>query len=443
MIKAYNDEEQVWETRPLKVLVHFLDHEILHSFRVDTLHPDRILRELVFAFRVGLLLAQDGVILPSSHRFESKYAASILMSHKPFAELSLIDLASNTLDVGDVFQQKQKQYRGEPDRHPLYFQQSITKVENEGIGRWVLKESNSTEDIIAAWRSSIGDSRIWGRIYQYSKSPSTSHFERELALVPDRLQGRAFVADFVLPLLETTEASPMITRFINTLIQRAYISSFARCYSAACLSDLPLFDTSMLLPASIPQYSVARAKRYFFARRNLAFIQFCKAEELLRFKVSDAWRNEWNEFSRFTWLNPWAATSTPVGGIMQVKRKQIDTIEKHLSECVEILEACYEDTLGGAVLKRSAQKKIREVSELMSERESELLALLTDVNDVDKSALKQNLAIARDPESSEETKGRAKTAILNTAKKIGDKLLDVGADAALKLMLRSAGLDAG
>lgn len=131
------------------------------------------------------------------------------------------------------------------------------------------------------------------------------------------------------------------------------------------------------------------------------------------------------------------------GEIMIVKRKQIENIEKHLNECVEILEACYEDTLSGAVLKRSARKKIKEISELMSEREDELLALLSDADDSEKTSLKANLAIARDPDSNQETKQQAKTAVLKAAKKIGDKLLDVGADAALKLMLRSAGLDSG
>jgi hypothetical protein len=433
----------VLDSRPLKGLVHFLDHEILHSFRIEKLRPARVQRELVFAFRVGLLLAQDGVVIPSSHRFESKYALPILIEHKPFADLALIDLASNTLDISELFQQKQNQYRADPDRHPSYFRDPIAKVEREGIGRWVLKESNSTEDIKEAWITSIGDSKIWGQIYKHSQAASTAQFEKDLVLVPERLQGKAFVADFVLPLMETTEASPIVARFINTLIQRAYISSFAEGYSAACLSDLPLFDTSKLLPPSSRQYSVSRAKRYFFQRGNLTFIQFCSAEELLQFRFSESWRNEWSEFCEVTWVNPYEDLRIDPGGIMELKRKQIESIESHLNECVEILEACYQDTLEGAVLRRSARKKIKEVNELMSERENELLALLIDVNEADRTTLKRNLAIARDPDTSEEAKQGARTAILNTARKIGDKVIDVGADFALKLMLRSAGLDSG
>jgi hypothetical protein len=260
-------------------------------------------------------------------------------------------------------------------------------------------------------------------------------------LVPERLQGKAFVADFVLPLLETIEANSMVTGLINIFIQQAYIASFVRCYSAACLTDLPLFDTSMLLPANSLKYSVARAKRFFFQNGTLRFIQFCKAEELLQFKFSEAWLNQWDDFSKYTCLNPDRFLGLSLGGIMEIKRKQIQTIEQHLNECVEVLEACYQDTLEGAVLKRSARKKIREVNELMTEREDELLVLLADIDEADKLALKDNLAIARDPDANHETKERARAAILTTAKKIGEKLLDVGADAAVKLMLRSAGLD--
>lgn len=446
MTATYNETVGLRDACPDNVLVHFLDHEILQSFGVNRKNHKRVLRELRLAFRIGLLLARNGVILPASHRFESSYAARILEQHKVFADFSFINLASNTLDIAAFFEQKQQQYSGNTQRHPLYFEKTVVEIENEFIARWILKKNDSTRDIVAEWLRSIGSSDTWGAIYRFSNVTSVSTFERELALAPERLEGQAFVGDFVTPLLPFSKAPEVVLRFINILIQRAYINSFVQSFDAACLDDLPLFDTSILLPEDRARYSVSRAKRYLYKKGMLRFVEFCTPEELLRYKLT-SWLRESELFCIFTRLNQQLNFLTThgdliYGGIMKAKLKQITAIENHLNECVEVLEACYEDTLGGALLRRSASKKMQEVNLLMAERESELLTLIADVSEADKMALSENLTIARNPESSGDEKSKARTVILTTVKKIGDKIIDMGGDIALRLMLRSAGLDA-
>src|SRR5687768_16642481 len=107
MITIYRSDQNLRSVHPNYILLHFLDHEILHSLGIDKKNPCRVMRELQFAFRVGIFLASDGVILPASHRFESAYAGRILEQHKIFAELGFINLASTTLDVAAFFDQKQ------------------------------------------------------------------------------------------------------------------------------------------------------------------------------------------------------------------------------------------------------------------------------------------------------------------------------------------------
>jgi hypothetical protein len=608
MIRIYKDESPRGVC-PRKVLVHFLDHEILRSFGVDKKSVSRVLDELQFAFRVGILLALDGVVLPASHRFESAYAGRILERHKIFAEFGFVNLASNTVDIAAFFQQKQQQYSINPQRHPLYFEKKVSEIESESIARWIIKTRNSTEDIVADWLESIGNANTWGNIYPFSNVSSISRFEYELVQVPERLEENAFIGDFVVPLLPLKSVQEPVTRHINVLIQRAYINSFLKSYEAVCLNDLPLFDTSILLPADRPRYSVSRAKRYFYRSKKLKFIESSDAEQFFKYKLSDAWSCEWEQFCTYTCLNPgfyytngndepiymkdffisynqadrswaewiawqleeagyttviqawdfrpgsnfvlemdkaaketkstitvlsqdyldalythpeWTAafardpkgekgTLLPVlvrecelkgllaqviyinlmgleegtardrllvqvrrgrakpiimpgfpgarhhsvlerpcfpgalppvrGESMKHKQKHIKAIEKHLNECVETLEACYEDTLGGAVLKLNAKKKIKEVNELIAQREDELLSLLTDMPENEKYILRKNLSIARNPDSSEKEKAGAKGIILSTVEKIRDKIIDVGGDVALKLIMRSVDLD--
>jgi DNA-binding CsgD family transcriptional regulator len=287
---------------PRCVFVHFLDHEIFYTFGLHQRNQQRVESEFRFAFRIALLLAADNVILPASHFFESPLARQILQEHGVFAEFGYISLASNTLNVGEFLQQKQQQYGVELDRYPLYFEATPSTVEAESPTRWVLKSRNTTKDITSSWMESIGDSKTWESVYNHSHSPSTSAFENDLVLVPEKLQANAFIADFVTPLIPVKkEAQEVTERYINILIQRAYIDSFLKTYNAACLDDFTIFDTSVILPVERPRYSVSKAKRYFLMKNKLLdFVMFATAPQLLHFKLSEQWCSLSDAFITYT-----------------------------------------------------------------------------------------------------------------------------------------------
>ena len=289
---------------PRHIFIHFLDHEIFHTFGLDKRDQHLVAREFQFAFRIALLLAEDGIIIPASHFYESTLSRAVLDSHRIFAEFGYLNLAANTLDVNEFLLQKQLQYKIERERYPLYFEEKPTLVESDARARWILKVRDSTKDITTDWNDSIGKSETWERVYKHSKSPSILSFEKELSLVPERLEQNAFIADFVTPLLDLHEqAHDFTNKYIGILIQRAYIDSFLKTYGAACLDDFILFDTSSLLPKDKSRYSLARAKRFFYTRGLLDFITFSDAAELLNFKLSEQWIRDIKIFCSYTFLN--------------------------------------------------------------------------------------------------------------------------------------------
>lgn len=275
---------------PERIFIHFLDYEIFHGFGLDKLPQSKVLEEFFLAFRFALLITDTNVVIPASHYFESEMARQIIELHRSFAEYGFIDLAAATLDIPEFLDKKQQQYFNERERHARYFDPHLNEAHIKSRARWIIKLSDTTRDIAADWEAGINDSSRWGKMYSIQRlKQKPSEFERQIESVPENLGNRAFISDYVLPLLSIDTSPKNVSLYINAIIQRAYINSYLSNYNAVCISDFTIFDSTLLMPSS-RWFSFTRAKRHLHQKGLLQFILTADSPTLLNFRLSNDWQ---------------------------------------------------------------------------------------------------------------------------------------------------------
>lgn len=130
---------------------------------------------------------------------------------------------------------------------------------------------------------------------------SASKFEDSLYEMPQKLGKRAYISDYILPLLPIKEEKIVKANcYLNTFITKEYISSFLEEFNATCLKDIPIIDSQSILPhrgIDEEQYisynklaSMLTISKYKDTNA-LDFVSNCSALELIEFKHSKEWES--------------------------------------------------------------------------------------------------------------------------------------------------------
>lgn len=277
------------------IFIHYLDMEFIKLFKLIETHGEqKIFEEFQLATRLACLLANQKIVIPASNYFESNIANKIINDIRPFRDLGYISLVSSSINMIDFINKKKEQYCDDTSRYPLYFQE----FSKNGIilpvnGTWVKRNNSATEDISRSWIASIDNSETWEKFYKYSSHRKIEKFQTELSKIPDRLEDRAFIADYVLPLMPVKQDRKLYEKLenhINAVITKAYIESFLNEFNAVCIKDFSLFDTSPVLPNIGGHISFLKLKRMLYQKKMLHTMQSYSADKLLAFKSTDKWR---------------------------------------------------------------------------------------------------------------------------------------------------------
>ncbi len=180
------------------IFLHYLDHELEQFWiRTDKAYHQQVHKELLLATKLACLLAYSSVSLPASNYFESKMSREILSEVEYFAQFGLIKQLSSSRNL-DHFLSKKKneQYKQDLEKRSKYEDKEIIIP-----GSWKKRERSATEDIVNSWNDSIDDMEKWKNIYINSKCKSIASFEKTLSSVPRKLENRAFISKYVVPML--------------------------------------------------------------------------------------------------------------------------------------------------------------------------------------------------------------------------------------------------
>lgn len=284
------------------VFIYHLDNELQKLFSLSKYDYNYLYTSFKSVVRLAFLICKNRILIPASNYFESDLSFKILNELKELNEIGAIGLISSSHNIEELLRKKVEQH-GEnvslPQYHYADFMDEGSKIVLPGALR--KRERSASEDIKKGWDILVNKE---DNIKMFAKlsfdTIKTSKIEELLHDIPSQLGGRAYISDYILPLLPIkNERVRDADNFLNVLITREYISSFLKEYNASCLKDIPIIDSSVILPNDkesndtyISYSEVAlRLKTVKYREKDaLTFINDCSAYELIEFKSSLTWQ---------------------------------------------------------------------------------------------------------------------------------------------------------
>jgi nucleoside phosphorylase len=189
------------------MFIHFLHHQTLNLNRVEErVRPrTRLIEKIRAALRWAVLLTTDALIIPSSDLVQSPLVVDLM------DELQLLTTEGIALFVGSSAAPEvlQEQHRAQFESTTLqqeWERESVWRRLNRFASSFHGRKHNTTSDMGDAWRNNLAalgsnceaplglsaDQLVQAyKVLRLSVTPS--EFEEALAIIPDRLENRAFL----------------------------------------------------------------------------------------------------------------------------------------------------------------------------------------------------------------------------------------------------------
>lgn len=284
------------------IFLYHLDNELQKLFSLHRYDYNYLYSIFKSITKVAFLVCEERLLIPASNYFESDLSFRILNELKELNEIGAIVLISSSCNIDELITKKINQHGDNISLLNYHYRDFLDN--NPQIilpGTLKKRERSASSDIREGWYSAINNSKTRNALISFS--PDTlpaSVFEDKLYEVPRKLGNKAYISDYILPLLPIdNEKIKSANYFLNTLITREYISSFLKEFNATCLKDIPIIDSSIILPDisdNNTYFSYAEVATYlkmtkYKATNALTFIENCTTYELIEFKYSIEWKN--------------------------------------------------------------------------------------------------------------------------------------------------------
>lgn len=285
------------------IFLYHLDNELQKLFllnRYDYSHLYSIFKSIT---RVAFLICEKRLLIPASNYFESDLSFRILNELKELNEIGAISLISSSHNIDELITKKIAQHGDNISLSHYHYRDFLG--DNPQIilpGTLTKRKRSASSDIKSGWYSSINNSETKNELASFSQDTvPASKFEDILYEVPQKLGNRAYISDYILPLLPIdSEKIKSADYFLNAFITREYISSFLKEFNATCLKDIPIIDSHAILPYRTNEeeqyisYNELAYELKALKYRNssaLDFVNNCSAYELIEFKNSIEWKS--------------------------------------------------------------------------------------------------------------------------------------------------------
>lgn len=288
---------------PKNVFVYHLDNELQKLFSLNKYNCDVLYSSFKIVTKIAFLICDSKILIPASNYFESDLSFKIINELKELKEIEAIGLISSAHNIEELLIKKTHQH-GENITIPNYHYIDFLNDENTIVlpGTLQKRQRSASRDIKSSWYLKIGDSSFGNELrYMSDKTVGVSKFEDALFGVPQKLGSKAYISDYILPLLPiNSEFQKNADYMINSFITQSYIASFLDEYDAACLTNIPIMDSNVVLPSNTKQkynyisYARIVQKLKLLKYRNtnaLEFVKKCTTYELIEFKFSSEWQS--------------------------------------------------------------------------------------------------------------------------------------------------------
>jgi Predicted nucleotide-binding protein containing TIR-like domain len=234
--------------------LHFFDLHFLVERGIDAARRE-VVQEATLATRIALLLCER-VVVPAASYYESRLCEQIVDGLDPFFDDGRIRLAGGGSSLEEFRDDKLQQYTVGSSQD-LGYRHRRTRRSPPFLSR----DRSAGADIVVDWFVHAESGAVPRLLARNRELPPD--IEQRWADVPQRLEGRAFVVEYVAPLLDPGLAHSL--RFRNSLhaiINPAYFGSYQNDLRARVVTDLVWLAGAQLLGGTGPpiRYTTLRER---------------------------------------------------------------------------------------------------------------------------------------------------------------------------------------
>lgn len=284
------------------IFLYHLDNELQKLFRLNRYNYKLLYTSFKLVVRVAFLVCKKKILIPASNYFESDIAFKILNELRELNDIGAISLISSSHNIDALLKKKLRQHGNNISLSHYHYADFLNESQDIVLPGTLTKRGRSaTIDIKSEWYSTIADSSMKNELFNLSlNTTKASQFEDILYEVPRKLGERAYISDYILPMLPIDIGNKEYADYIlNCFITKEYIASFLREFDAACLKDIPIIDSNLILPNlsngddvyfSYAKVAIHLKLTKYKGTNALSFIENCTAYELIEFKNSIEWK---------------------------------------------------------------------------------------------------------------------------------------------------------
>lgn len=249
--------------RDRPIFAQFINPEFLALHNQGNLlqRPEAAKRRLEYVTRMALLTSRIGLVLPASYLFEVPGVADFMADTREVAEVGAIQLTAPATSLDDYQSIKATEYRD--DAVNLY---AVGKPSTAAVDvPWRPRHGSSAGQTISnAWSQEVRPGAALSPVVESivrANGVSYRSAARSLSTVPDRLDGRALVARFVIDAI-AVPVPPSGRYAVEWLLSNKYLESYLDDLDAAVLVDFPFGSFAPMIGGSDQrQISAARVER--------------------------------------------------------------------------------------------------------------------------------------------------------------------------------------
>ncbi len=271
-----------------RIYLHFLD--LYHYSRAligGRTSDETLAAEARRAFRLAALVG-DTLYLPASSYFEGELAQLVIADHTELVEFGAVYISASQSSLEEHREEKLPQY---PVGIPGGIPGAYTTMPHVPPPPYRQKAGSSRAGITSNWMSVLERDALKEILGPEHPSASISRVERAWELIPDMLEGRAFVSEHVRELLAKRRVQ-VAPHTLAGVIEPAYIDGYASSLGAEIVGDLVYLGSPFALDCEVA-LSFSRTVTAFEALGLMPLLDAANMRELLRFKKSSEWQELW------------------------------------------------------------------------------------------------------------------------------------------------------
>lgn len=222
-----------------RLFLHFFDIHFIRDLIAAGTDRDRIINEAAIAIRFALMCAET-VFIPAAAYFESDICRTVVTAFEDLFDSGRLVLVGGADSPREFAEGKLAQYDDASMQAGIY-RSALTDTVDAPPFRG--RQRSATSDIRDAWLDIAETPKYLDALFGPALTAEKATIDGRWRDVPNELQGRAFIPDYVQPLLLPGNAPLMFQRRVTGQINRSYFASYSTELRAGYVTD-PVFLSS-------------------------------------------------------------------------------------------------------------------------------------------------------------------------------------------------------